>query len=448
MAERILIVEDESELLDKLRQVFEDEGFSVETASDGETAIKLYDEGLFDAVITDIILPGIDGIELLRRIKERSHEQVVIIMTAFASLDTAVRALKGGAYDYLMKPLMYEEIKQSIRNALRERTLHTENVILRKEIEKRYDFGKIIGESVEIKAVVNEVRKIADSRSNVLLLGETGTGKELFARAIHYNSARHDRPFIPVNCSAIPEALLESEFFGYAKGAFTGATSAKRGLLETADGGTIFLDEIGDLPLPLQAKLLRVLDDREVRPLGSVHARKVELRIVAATNRDLAKEIQRGLFREDLFYRINVVSLRLPPLRERTGDIRVLAEHFVLKYASEEGKQVSVLDEPAMRLLMSYHWPGNVRELQNILERAVLLAAGESITPAHLPEELRSLASRFAEAAQQTLSIEDYTKDFIVRHQVRHSEQQIADMLGITRKALWEKRKRWGLKRT
>jgi len=447
MAEHLLIVEDEDELRDRLQRVFVDEGYSVDAVPDGEAAIRLYDEGLYDAVITDIILPGIDGIELLRRIKERSHEQSVIIMTAFASLDTAVKALKAGAYDYLIKPLMYEEIKQSVRNALREKSLRTENVILKKEIERRYDFGKIVGESPEIRTLIDDVRKVSDSRSNVLLLGETGTGKELFARAIHYNSSRKDKPFIPINCSAIPENLLESELFGYAKGAFTGATSPKRGLLEAADQGTVFLDEIGDLPIALQAKLLRVLDDHEIRPLGSLHGRRVDLRIVAATNRDLSREIKYNRFREDLFYRIAVVTLRLPALRERTGDVRTLALHFVQKYSAEVGKQVATIDDYAMQLLMRYAWPGNIRELQNIIERGVLLADGRTISPAHLPEELRAAERHEQADVSRLLSIEEYTKDFIVRHQERHGEQQLADMLGITRKALWEKRKKWGLKR-
>ncbi len=447
MAEHLLIVEDEDELRDKLQRVFADEGYSVDTVADGETAIRLYDEGLYDAVITDIILPGIDGIELLRRIKERNHEQSVIVMTAFASLDTAVKALKAGAFDYLIKPLMHEEIKQSVRNALREKSLRTENVILKKEIERRYDFGKIIGESPEIRILLDDVKKISDSRSNVLLLGETGTGKELFARAVHYNSSRKDKPFIPINCSAIPENLLESEFFGYAKGAFTGATSPKRGLLEAADHGTVFLDEIGDLPISLQSKLLRVLDDREIRPLGSVHARRVDLRIVAATNRDLGREIKDNRFREDLYYRIAVVTLRLPALRERTGDVQTLALHFLQRCSVEVGKQVASIDDAAMRLLMSYAWPGNIRELQNIIERAVLLADGKTISSAHLPEELRAAEKQDHSGGVRPLSIEEYTKDFIVLHQPRHNEQQIADMLGITRKALWEKRKKWGLKR-
>jgi len=447
MAAHVLIVEDEDELRDRLRRVFLDEGYAVDAVADGESAIKLYDDGMYDAVITDIVLPGIDGIELLRRIKERSHEQSVIIMTAFASLDTAVKALKAGAYDYLIKPLMYEEIKQSVRNALREKSLRTENVILKKEIERRYDFGKIIGDSPEILTLIDDVRKVSDSRSNVLLLGETGTGKELFARAIHYNSSRKDKPFIPINCSAIPENLLESELFGYAKGAFTGAVSPKRGLLEAADQGTVFLDEIGDLPVALQAKLLRVLDDREIRPLGSLHGRQVDLRIVAATNRDLCQEVKHNRFREDLFYRIAVVTLRLPALRDRTGDVKTLAHHFVRKYSSEVGKQVTSIDDDAMRLLMRYEWPGNIRELQNIIERAVLLADGRTICPAHLPEELRAEQQMYRTQNAYQLSIEEYTKDFIRRHQEHHNEQQIAEMLGITRKALWEKRKKWNLKR-
>ena len=447
MAERLLIVEDEETLSQSLQRVLSKDGYEVEAVNSAEAALKKLEEAAYDLIITDITLPGIDGIELLRRIREKFSDQIVIIMTAYASIETAVGALRGGAYDYVIKPIIHEEIKRIVRNALRERSLMAENVILRKQIEERYDFEKIVGESKEITSVIAEVKKIANSKSNVLLLGETGTGKELVARAIHFNSARQDKPFVPINCSAIPENLLESELFGYVKGAFTGAVGPKRGLFEEANGGTVFLDEIGDLSQQLQAKLLRVMDDHEIRPLGGVQSRKVDIRFIAATNIDIVKAVREGLFREDLYYRINVFSITLPPLRERKEDIIILAGHFLAKYSQEIGKQVSFIDDQALRLLMEYSWPGNVRELQNIIERAVLITEDNTLFPEHLPEGMRTSDTFVSQAFDNALSIEEYTKQFILKYQACYTEQKLAEMLGITRKALWEKRKRWSLKK-
>lgn len=447
MAERLLIVEDEDTLRESLKRVFAREGYEVEVARSAEAALIVIEEQSFDLIITDIILPGMDGIELLRRCREQNPEQLIIVMTAFASLETAVEALRGGSYDYIIKPIIHEEIKRIARNALRERSLRAENTILKKQIEERYDFGHIVGQSRAVTSLIEEVRKVADSKSNVILLGETGTGKELFARAIHYSSSRKDKAFVPINCSAIPDNLLESELFGYVKGAFTGAVANKRGLFEEADGGTVFLDEIGDLSQALQAKLLRVIDDHEIRPLGGVQSKKVDIRLITATNRDIVKAVADGGFREDLFYRINVIRLQLPALRERREDIPVLAQHFLEKYAGEIGKETRQIDEAAEKILMSYHWPGNVRELQNIIERAVLIADGDKLQPEHLPEGIKIAHSFVTESLDRTLSIEDYTKEFISVYQSRFNEQQLADMLGITRKSLWEKRKRWGMSR-
>ena len=447
MAERLLIVEDEETLRESLKRVFIREGYDVEAAADAESAFGLLQDRSYDLIITDIILPGIDGIELLKRCREQNPEQLIIVMTAFASLETAVEALRGGAYDYIIKPIIHEEIKRISKNALRERSLRAENVILKKQIGERYDFEHIIGQSRAVLSLIDEVKKIADSKSNVLLLGDTGTGKELFARSIHYSSSRKDKPFIPINCSAIPDNLLESELFGYMKGAFTGAVSNKRGLFEEADGGTIFLDEIGDLSQQLQAKLLRVIDDREIRPLGGVQSKRVDIRLITATNRDLAKTVADGSFREDLFYRINVIRLELPPLRERKDDILVLAHHFLEKYADEIGKEVRRIDDAAAKILIDYHWPGNVRELQNIIERAVLITEGPALLSDHLPEGLRIAHPFLALSLDKALSIEDYTKEFITVYQSKYNEQELANMLGITRKSLWEKRKRWGISR-
>jgi DNA-binding NtrC family response regulator len=447
MNERLIIVEDEKTLCESLKRVLAKDGYEVDTFDTAEAALKSVEEASYDLVISDITLPGIDGIELLRRIRERFPDQIVIIITAYASIETAVGALRAGAYDYVTKPIIHEEIRRIVRNALRERSLRAENIILRKQIDERHDFGRIIGQSGIITSLINEVKKIADFKSNVLLLGETGTGKELIARAIHYNSARKDKPFVPINCSAIPENLLESELFGYARGAFTGAATSKRGLFEEGDGGTVFLDEIGDLGQPLQAKLLRVIDDHEIRPLGGIQPRKVDMRFIAATNRDIVKAVQDGAFREDLYYRINVVTIKVPPLRERREDVIVLARHFLEKYSSDIGKPVKFIDDSVLDLLTAYNWPGNVRELQNIIERGVLITESNTIFPEHLPEAMRIARSFLSESLHDGLSIEAYTKEFIIRHQENCTEQKLADMLGITRKALWEKRKRWDIRR-
>ncbi len=448
MAERLLIVEDEGTLRESLKRVLSKEGYAVDVQNSAESALTRLEDCTYDLIITDIILPGINGIELVRRVRDKIQDQAVIIITAYASLETAVEALRAGAYDYVVKPIIHEEIKRTIRNALRERALRAENLILKKQIEGRYNFEKIIGQSGVITSLIEEVKKIADSKSNILLLGETGTGKELFARAVHYNSSRRDKPFIPINCSAIPESLIESELFGYVKGAFTGAVSSKRGLFEEADSGTIFLDEIADLNLPLQAKLLRVIDDLEIRPLGGIQSRKIDVRIITATNRDIVEAVKNGTFREDLYYRVNVVTLKLPPLRDRKEDIPVLAGFFLSKYSKEIGKGVNSINDMAMTLLMNYSWPGNVRELQNIIERAVLITDSDVIHAEHLPEALKTSSSFISQVLERTLSIEEYTKEFIIKHQSLYNEQKLSEMLGITRKSLWEKRKRWKIPRS
>jgi DNA-binding NtrC family response regulator len=448
MAQRLLIVDDETTLCDSLRRVFERDGYEVATASEAEAGLKLFEEGTFDLVLSDILLPGMSGIEFLEAIKRQAPEQIVIVMTAYASIETAVGALRAGAHDYILKPVIHEEIKRLVRLALNARSLKAENMLLKKQIEERYDFENILGKSPTIQRLIEMVKKIADSRSNVLVLGETGTGKELFTRAIHHNSSRRDKPFVPINCSAIPDPLMESELFGYVKGAFTGANQTKRGLFEEADGGTVFLDEIADLSPTLQTKLLRVMDDHEIRPLGSNHSRKVDLRFIAATNKDVAKAVKEGALREDLYYRLNVVTFLLPPLRERKEDILILAVRFLKKYAQELSKPVQELDTATIKVLKEYDWPGNVRELRNIIERAVLIADGRVLRPEHLPEGLKKIDSFDREALNQSLSIEDYTKAFIQKYQATSNEQTLADILGITRKALWQKRKRWGLLRS
>jgi len=292
-------------------------------------------------------------------------------------------------------------------------------------------------------------KKIANTPTNVVLLGETGTGKELFARAIHESSYRKKKPFVAINCASLPDNLLESELFGFVKGSFTGATFDKKGLLEIADGGTVFLDEIGDLPISLQAKLLRVIEDKEIRPLGSVTIKKVDLRFISATNKDLTEEIKKGNFREDLYFRLNVITLHIPPLRERVKDIEILAYHFMRKFAIKMGKDIKKIEPQTMQLLLKYSWPGNVRELQNVIEQSVVFSEYDSIKPEDLPEHIKTL-ERLMDKRKEipVLSIEEYTKEFILKYQSFYTEQELADMLGITRKALWEKRKKWGITRT
>jgi DNA-binding NtrC family response regulator len=445
MSKSILIVEDEETLRESIRRIFSKEGYAVDGAESAEKALSLLETSVYDVIISDIILPGMDGIEMLTQIREQIPDQIFIVVTAYASLDTSVKALRAGAYDYIMKPIIHEEIKQIVRNALRQKSLQTENVLLKREIGKDYDFSSIIGETPSLKAILDEVRKITDTKSTVLLLGETGTGKELFARVIHHNSTRRDMPFVPINCSAIPETLLETELFGHVRGAFTGAVATKKGILEEAEGGTVFLDEIGDMSMALQAKLLRVIEDQIIRPVGSTKGTKVDIRLVSATNKDLRAAVRAGTFREDLYYRINVIALQIPPLRERKEDIDALVRYYLRRYANDLGKPTKEISPEAMDILMNYEWAGNVRELQNVMERAILISDGDLIKPEHLPGGIKDKASFHHQAFDQKLSIEDYTKAFILRYQMEYNEQQLADMLGITRKSLWEKRKKWGI---
>ncbi len=447
MAERLLIVDDEQTLRESIQRVFSREGYDADATNSAESALDMLNTNIYHVVITDIILPGIDGIELLKRIKERLPEQIVIIITAYASIDTAIRAIRLGAYDYIVKPIVHEEIKQTVKNAVKQHALQNENLILKKQIERQYAFTNIIAVSALMNGVINHIKKVSDTKSNVLILGETGTGKELIARAMHFNSKRSDKPFVPINCSAIPENLLESELFGYVKGAFTGALSSKNGLLTQADKGTVFFDEIGDLSMGLQSKLLRVLEDREIRPVGSTQSIKIDVRFLFATNRDIEKMVKEGTFRDDLFYRINVITIKLPPLRQRREDVEPLVKYVVQNYSKELGKSISGIDEVAMDYIKSYPWYGNVRELQNVIERAILITEDGIIKPEHLPENIRSRGFPINDAISDKLSIEDYAKKFILEYQGSHTETQLAGMLGITRKALWEKRKRWGLKR-
>jgi two-component system response regulator PilR (NtrC family) len=378
--ERILIVDNERSMRDFLAIVLNKEGYQVSVAENGEKAAQRLEKEIFDLLITDLKMPKLDGIQLLKRVKEIHPDTVVLVMTAFASTETAIEAMKEGAYDYLSKPFQIEEVKLVIGNALEKRRLRKENLLLKKELKEQTTFGSIVGQSQKMKEVLDLVRKVSDSKSNLLIFGESGTGKELIARAVHFNSARRDKPFVTVNCGALPEALLESELFGHMKGSFTGAVTNKEGLFEVAHQGTLFLDEIGDTPPSIQVKLLRVLQEKEFRRVGGTKDIRVDVRIIAATNKDLERAVSEGSFRQDLFYRLDVIPIRLPPLRERVEDIGPLAEYFLSRSSQSLGKRVRQVSSEALQLLRGHEWRGNVRELENVIERAVALAGGEHLT--------------------------------------------------------------------
>jgi two-component system response regulator PilR (NtrC family) len=387
---RLLIVDDEQSMREWLTIALSQDGYDVETAASGEDAIKVLDRTPVDVALVDLRMPGMDGLATLRAIKRTNESVSVIIMTAYATAETAVHALKEGAYDYLIKPFKVDELRHLCKKALEERRLRGENVRLRHEVQARYHFGNLIGKSPPIREIFSTIERLGDSKATVLVMGESGTGKELVAKAIHFNSNRKAGPFVTVNCGAIPQELMESELFGHVKGAFTGALSAKQGLFEVADGGTLFLDEVSELPLHLQVKLLRVLEDPEIRPVGGVKPVRVDVRIVAATNRDLAQAMAAGTFRQDLYYRLNVILLQLPPLRERREDLPLLVDHFLRKFAEASGQPIKVVSPEAFTILESYPWPGNVRELENVIERAVTLERGPVLGPEALPESLKN----------------------------------------------------------
>jgi len=384
LEDKILVVDDEQSMREFLDIMLKKEGYKVSLASNGDEVLKYIDKDIFDLVLLDIRMPKMDGIAVLKKIKSTSPETVVIMITAYASADTAIKAMKEGAYDYITKPFKVDEIKLIIKNALEKKHLQKENVLLKRVVRDRYVFDNIIGQSPKMLALYDLLEKVAPTKTNVLITGESGTGKELVAKAIHYNSPRKEKAFVTLNCGAIPEALIESELFGHMKGAFTDAIATKKGLFEMADEGTIFLDEISELPLMMQVKLLRVLQDREFKRVGGTEDIRVDVRIIAATNKDLERAVKEKRFREDLFYRLNVIQIKLPSLRERREDIPVLAAHFLKRYSEELNKNISRISPEALHLLLNYEYPGNVRELQNIIERAVALGTDQELTATNL----------------------------------------------------------------
>lgn len=452
MRARILVVDDESSVREFFQILLEKEGYDVVTATDGIDALRLIREQNFDLLISDLQMKAGDGMTLLRESKKLHPETAVIMITAFATTDSAVEAMKSGAFDYVSKPFKIEEIKVTISRALETCNLTKENRSLKTQLISKYDFTNLLGESDAMKRVYDLIKKTAPTRTNVLIYGESGTGKELVARAIHFNSSRKDKPFVTVNCGAIPESLIESELFGHMKGAFTGSVSNKQGLFEAANKGTIFLDEIGELPLTMQVKLLRVIQERNFMRVGGTEAIEVDVRIIAATNRNLEDEVRNGKFREDLFYRLNVIQLVLPPLRTRKTDIPLLAEHFLKKYARETQKDVRRISSKAMELLMGYEYYGNVRELENIIERSVALEMGQEIQPESLPgnvlhPEKKRKESFNAKEAEQKLAdggialdslVDAFEKDLLLKalERTHGSRSRAAKLLGISNRSM------------
>ena len=386
---RILVVDDEPSMREMLRIVLQRDHYDVVVAKNGTEAIERLQVEPFDMLLSDIRMPDLSGVDVLRAAKEINPDVVAFMMTAFASTDTAVEAMRLGALDYFTKPFSMDELRLKIRQHLETRRLKQENLLLKRALNTRHQFSSILGRSDAMQAVFATIEAVANTGSTVLISGESGTGKELVARAIHFNSLRRDRPFVAVNCGALPEALLESELFGHVRGAFTGAHANKKGLMAAAERGTIFLDEIGEMVTSMQVKLLRVLQDRRFRPVGGTDEVQADLRVIAATNQDLPNMVADGRFREDLYYRLNVLPIVVPPLRERVEDIPLLAEHFLAQFAEQMDKRVRTISAPALQLLRDHQWRGNVRELQNAIERAVALAQTAAILPENLPDDVR-----------------------------------------------------------
>lgn len=450
MKAKILVADDETSHRQMIEAVLAAEGYEVTQAEDGQAAISAVEDRFYDLVIMDVRMPNVDGIQALQKIKQISPDIPVIIMTAYASVGSAVDALKSSAYDYLIKPLDIDELKILVDKALRHHQLEQENLYLKERLSDRFDFSNIIGRSPSMTRLFETVALVAPSEATALIVGESGTGKELIANAIHQNSPRKDRPLIIVNCAALPETLLESELFGHEKGAFTGAITRKQGRFQLAHNSSIFLDEIAEMAPATQAKILRVLQEREFEPVGSTQTIKVDTRVIAATNKNLEEEIQAGRFREDLYYRLNVVTVDLPPLRQRREDIPLLADFFLKQYAEKNRRLIKGFTPRATDLLMRYEWPGNVRELENIIERAVIMARGEMITPLEFPNDLQNLDEALKESRIDLTpgrSLKEVEKVLILRtlEETGGNRTHAARILGISRRTLQLKLKEYGI---
>ena len=437
-----MVVDDEVMVCVALTNWLQEENYLAKAVHDGPQAIAAVREENWDIVLLDLRMPGMDGMEVLKQIREIAPQSVVIIITAYASIPSAVQAMRDGAYDYVVKPLDVDQLARMLKRIVEHQQLVTENILLRKRLQEQYEFGDIIGKSPVMQQVFEMIKAVTDTSATVLLTGETGTGKELVARAIHSNSPRRYGPFVATSCGALPDTLLESELFGYEKGAFTGADRTKKGRFELADAGTLFLDEIGDISMKTQIKLLRVLQERSFRRLGGTDVIEVDVRVIAATNRDLAAAVRTDSFRSDLYYRLNVVSIHLPPLRERKEDIPLLAAHFINKYNVEFNKKFDRIERKALDLMTEYYWPGNIRELENVIERAIVIDQGPEVKARHLP-----FCNVEVPVSEEAESLDDIEKVHIEKMLARHSWNiaKTARSLAIDRTTLHKKIKKLGL---
>lgn len=440
---KVLVVDDDPEMCRLLSEGLSEEGLSIVTTGDSLEASKSLKKEEFDVIITDLKMKGLKGLDLLEEANKVVPMTPVIIITAFGTIESAIKAMKMGAYDYITKPFRLDELILTVRKALETRLLKKEVIRLRKEVESRYDFHQLIGKSPAMQKIYDIIGRISDSSSNVLITGESGTGKELVAKAIHYSGVRKEGPFIAINCAAIPETLLESELFGYKKGAFTDARSDKKGLFFEAHEGTLFLDEITEMPLTLQAKLLRAIEGREVRPLGDTNSYPIDVRVISTSNRDIESSIKQSRFREDLYYRLKVIDIDMPPLRERKEDIPLLIQHFIARFSDEFRKSLSGISEHALRLLLNYSWPGNVRELENVIQRAITLSQHEVVLPDDLPASIIQKADEklFERAMEEKLTLDQLEKEYIKRvlMETGGNKSKAAERLGLDRKTLYRK---------
>ena len=451
-AAQVLVVDDDRGICECVEMLLERAGHASVITHLGEEALAQLKMREFDLVITDLRLPDASGLDIVAAVKALHPETQVILMTSFSSVESAIEALRRGANDYVIKPFDNDDFVFSVERALGERRTRKENAALRRNLKKVFTQHTIIGESDGVKRLLAMIQRVAATEANVLIQGESGTGKELVAQAIHFGGSRAQRPFVAVNCGAIPAELIESELFGHEKGAYTGATSASEGLIREASGGTLFLDEISEMPLAAQVKLLRVLQERQVRPLGSNQSFLTDTRFLAASNRNLKESAERGSFRADLYYRLNVIAIHVPPLRERGADIELLARHFMHQFCRKFASPVTRMHKDFVEFLHHHSWPGNVRELQNVIERAVILADSDVLTLSDLEEMIAAPAKDARAVAVPKgsglpLSIEDYTKEIITQYQDRYGEAELAALLGIGRKALWVRRRHWDLYR-
>jgi two-component system, NtrC family, response regulator PilR len=401
MKPRILVVDDEESIREFLEIMLRKEGYEITCAEDGQKALDVIKKRAFDMVISDLQMPNMSGLELLKEVKNQYPDMTFMMITAFGTTETAVDAMKLGAYDYILKPFKIDEVRINIANALRSQNLEVENRTLKRELKQEYSFQNLVGNSESMHRIFDLVKRVSQTPTNVLITGESGTGKEVVAKAIHYNGPLKDKPFVTINCGAIPESLMESEMFGHKKGSFTGAIADKVGLFEVADGGSLFLDEVGDLPLSIQVKLLRAIQERVIRRVGGTDDMKIEVRIIAATNRELEEMVKQGTFRQDLYYRLNVINIKTPSLRERPDDVPLLATHFLKKYNDRLNKSIQGISDEAMSMLKRYDYPGNVRELENIIERTVALEAGATILPESLPPFVNTPSGRKVASANE-----------------------------------------------